>query len=1424
MRKITQRLTALMMASWLYVAGAYASDQFVPKEYSFKEVAVSSNVTINIPMTDLFTYPDGMDNTTNLDEAGVVATFEYANEEVVGLYSYEYYTFGKVQQLYLMRYGNKTGNADVKVTLDYKGVKVENTLKIDIIKMMANDDNYTIDLGETLKAAVINNDNFMNNSDKKTATLTIIEQPKNGKATIISAGDAAQDTIQYVPNEGLENYSFDELKYMVTLADGSESSSAKVKINIHKNAYASKVIDFLPAPGQFTNQLSKSNSAEGTLGTKGGMVSLGAFGGYVIYGFDQPIKNDPRNPYGVDFTIKGNSFIANLYGVWTEPGAVQVCVDLNGNGVPDPDEPWYELAGSDYWLSTTKKNVEMTYYNPNYDTRYTVPWSIKGKNGEIKEAGAVLTNQFHQQSYYPDPFDFGCDRDSLTFTGNIIRSSLDMSTPSYIEFYRAPAFGYTDNRGYDRTDLSIAHNPYFNDENGNATDGFDISWAVDKDGNHVELDHVDFVKVYCAGSANAGWLGEWSTEVLGVGITTPDPDYVPKDYYLNYIGITQLQVVRGQECQYEGFLFKNGRPVDEGEAKWWLSTDSVGTIDNTGLFKANAKLGKTWIYFSQKDDIQKDSIQIEIVDLKKVVIDIEGNASTVSNDSIKMIKGETIFIETQCEDSRSESMNGRTRNRYIYETFRWTTSNPEIGTINNGSFHGQKAGRTMLHVYSTTNPELSDSILVIVNEVPELTLISDPLRLPYYEPEGTIASNKLFTAGNNSTIYLDSVAATSKREHTIDLNKLNYTYEQGQYVADTLTFSLTHYGEKKEMKLAVIYGPDSKATKALLLYSDKNIVKSFDITDRSEKVKTVIDQLNVDTIQALVADGGFSFIAAGDSIFRYNTPEVKCTHKVQLANKAVADKMIAVRNLLVVASHTPAGTYSIDLYYKTDLEPIKTFTLGKPMKDMTVTNDKLYIIAATEDKSSMSSIDLKNFTLSREVSLNQKGLDVTTLVAKDDKVYGIRPYDPATEAPASILEFNTTNNTSKVVETDGIQAFFEGVPVAMKQAIGDSILLANYNGFSIYDTEKSEILDGIYMTGSNVYPTEAVYDSINNYFYVTYANEDASTYQGSAYYGKSMSKVEDIFNLGKTPANLTLQPELGDNEAPKPASRFTMSPNNYCYEMATSASAHSIWKTNFTDREGDFNIYLRGLEKHPWITQLDNLEEGDIRIQELFRGTVDKDSVITFQVEAIDKAGVSTRTDVDLTIKAEIVKPTLAEALKDTTIIEGTDTLRLDLKNVFNYTGSTYYVTINKSVTANDNPELIRDSIDTVTDSLVLIPAKDRTGVANLTVRYSVAKEGFGEKYAESTFAVTVKSNKPDGIDSTQADANSIIRILNNPFKDQLVVNVPETAMAELYNMNGQLIMQIELKAGDNTIGTTQLPAGTYLLKYQDASVKVIRE
>ena len=128
------------------------------------------------------------------------------------------------------------------------------------------------------------------------------------------------------------------------------------------------------------------------------------------------------------------------------------------------------------------------------------------------------------------------------------------------------------------------------------------------------------------------------------------------------------------------------------------------------------------------------------------------------------------------------------------------------------------------------------------------------------------------------------------------------------------------------------------------------------------------------------------------------------------------------------------------MFYKTDLEAIKTFSLSKPAADMAVTGDKLYVLTSADGKSGMDIFDLKNFIQERQVSLGQKGLGVETLVARDARVYGIRPYNPTTEEAAAILEFNTTNRTSKLIGTDGIQAYFEGVPAAVKPMDGDSIL------------------------------------------------------------------------------------------------------------------------------------------------------------------------------------------------------------------------------------------------------------------------------------------------------------------------------------------------------------------------------------------------
>ena len=52
--------------------------------------------------------------------------------------------------------------------------------------------------------------------------------------------------------------------------------------------------------------------------------------------------------------------------------------------------------------------------------------------------------------------------------------------------------------------------------------GFKIDWAVDELGRHVNLTHIDFIKVYNAINQYCGWIGETSTEVAGAVDFHPD--------------------------------------------------------------------------------------------------------------------------------------------------------------------------------------------------------------------------------------------------------------------------------------------------------------------------------------------------------------------------------------------------------------------------------------------------------------------------------------------------------------------------------------------------------------------------------------------------------------------------------------------------------------------------------------------------------------------------------------------------------------------------------------------------------------------------------------------------------------------------------------------------------------------------------------
>ena len=284
-----------------------------------------------------------------------------------------------------------------------------------------------------------------------------------------------------------------------------------------KSPYISKVYEYRPAPGQFINELPeyepgdtpnemRLKAEESIADNERILVSLGGYGGYIVFGFDHLVENVPGK---YDFKILANAFYANANpnpdapreGGSCEPGIVMVSYDANGNR--KPDDEWYELAGSEYNKPETIHNYRITYYKPDEnkvrtpdmdypylnDTTY-IRWTTNGY-GE----GYLYRNVFHHQSYYPQ----WLNEDELVFQGTKLADNYidESGNGSYYVQY-AYGWGYVDNH-----------------PNNDHRSNFNIEWAVDSEGEPVHLTGIHFVKVYTGVNQYCGWLGETSTEIMG---------------------------------------------------------------------------------------------------------------------------------------------------------------------------------------------------------------------------------------------------------------------------------------------------------------------------------------------------------------------------------------------------------------------------------------------------------------------------------------------------------------------------------------------------------------------------------------------------------------------------------------------------------------------------------------------------------------------------------------------------------------------------------------------------------------------------------------------------------------------------------------------------------------------------------------------
>lgn len=378
------------------------------------------------------------------------------------------------------------------------------------------------------------------NHDQTTMIVTVpsgvkINVPTSTYGTQATTTDNGDGTYTIVVNTPMASYGNDKevkieltkttedgntlkVTYVVTLYKIGKKLSYSDPTAVTQYGLPDSVTDYLCIGSQSTNNLWNSAydqigiSPERTLTGTGGwalQIALGSFGGYVTYYFKDGITNDASHPYGIDFNVYSRPYDEASS---KRPGTVWVSED----GVA-----WYELAGSEHYDDTAIWNYQVTYQkNALGNIDFT---DNLGRSGSF--ATGEDAYQYPMEEYYPLHNWTEAEKNgTMTMSGTLLlgENGLDFSVADVNA--ANPAWGYASvgtpgNLSVDESgNYTVpAVNPYSADGKLLGGDAFDLAWAVDANGNPVELNEVHYVKVQGASMIQATThKAEKSTRVSSV--------------------------------------------------------------------------------------------------------------------------------------------------------------------------------------------------------------------------------------------------------------------------------------------------------------------------------------------------------------------------------------------------------------------------------------------------------------------------------------------------------------------------------------------------------------------------------------------------------------------------------------------------------------------------------------------------------------------------------------------------------------------------------------------------------------------------------------------------------------------------------------------------------------------------------------------
>ena len=332
-----------------------------------------------------------------------------------------------------------------------------------------------------------------------------------------------------------------------------------------------KVVDYLCINSQYTNG-GYGIQPEVTLG--GLLKSLGNFGGYITYYYENGLVDDPNNKYGIDFYVYGNANKDTSTATKTsffEPG--QVWVSEDGSS-------WYALAGSAHYEDGVDWNYTVEYRK--LDSGKTAWTDSRGNSNEGK---SYTGNYPSAEKYYLNQ---SVKSDVITLSGIILPArSGDIAVSGQATDAYPIRWGYAD--CFANSTLGVDVNPYLDNSNFDLqTNGFDLEWAVDEEGNPIDVSNREFhyVKIQTASNIWHTSFGEKSTEITSVIRTAEQSEAVGRTNLPGGVSISDGSAVKN-------IAFHEGQQIyeaDLGDMKY-VSIAVKGAAEDANIYVNNERIG-----------------------------------------------------------------------------------------------------------------------------------------------------------------------------------------------------------------------------------------------------------------------------------------------------------------------------------------------------------------------------------------------------------------------------------------------------------------------------------------------------------------------------------------------------------------------------------------------------------------------------------------------------------------------------------------------------------------------------------------------------------------------------------------------------------------------------------------------------------------